>query len=98
MTTGSSLVRASARSLVSTSNPSSLGSFRSSRTICGTIVDIASRVRSGAEEVVHRLDAVARHHDFVGDVVLAQRAQRERLVVGVIFDQQDHLVSIEFSP
>ena len=46
-------------------------------------------MRSGAEEVVERLDPVARDHDAVGDVALPERAQRQRFVVRVVFDQQD---------
>ena len=54
------------------------------------LAGIARLVLAGAEQPVERLLAVARDDDFVADVVARQRAQRQRFVVGVVFDQQNH--------
>jgi len=42
-------------------------------------------VRAGAQQVIQRLHAIVGHDHVVLDVVLLQRAQREQLVVGIIF-------------
>jgi hypothetical protein len=44
-------------------------------------------LRTTSEQLVQRLDPIARHDDAMRDLVLAQRAQRELLIIGVVFDQ-----------
>ena len=50
-------------------------------------------VHAGAEEIVERLDAVARHHDFVGDVAFSKRPQRQLDIVRVVFDEKNFIHS-----
>src|ERR1700730_8991313 len=54
---------------------------------------ITSCIHPSAKEVINCLDPVARHHDLVRDVVFLQRAQGQRGVVRVVFDQQNHFFS-----
>jgi hypothetical protein len=49
-------------------------------------------VRAQAKEIVQRLGAIARDDDVVLDVVLLERAEGQRLVVGVVLDEQNDLV------
>ena len=49
------------------------------------------------EEKIERLDPVARDYDLVGEIVLFERAQGQRLVIGIVFDQQDQLPVPVFS-
>jgi len=56
------------------------------------VVRVAALEFPAAEEVVERLLPVVRDHDVVGDAVLLQRHQDQRLVVGVVLDDQDGLV------
>src|ERR1051326_7221892 len=96
-TTGSERVRSSALSRRSTSRPSTLGSFKSSRTTRGTIPiscqgydpDLVPGVTAVAEKEVERFGAVASHEYLVRNVTLLERAQRQLLVVRVVLDQQD---------
>ena len=89
MTTGSNSVRASARTRRSTSSPSIFGSLRSSRTTCGVTRASRPAWTPGAEQIVERLHAVAGDDDLVADVRLLQGAKGERLVVRVVFHEQD---------
>ena len=52
---------------------------------------LAPRVLARAEQEVDRFLAVPRDDNVVGDVGLAQRAQRQLLVVRVVFDEHDRL-------
>ncbi len=45
----------------------------------------------GIEQELERLDAVAEHDDFVGDVLLLECTQGQGLIVGVVLDEHDHL-------
>src|SRR5262249_17498142 len=45
---------------------------------------------AGAEQEIDCFDAVARHHDLMADVVLAQRTQGQRLVIRIVFDKENH--------
>src|ERR1051326_8268633 len=74
----------------STSRPSTLGSFRSSSTSSGAAGCPACA--PGAESQSKGLGPVAGQDDLVLDVVLRERATRQRLVVGVVLHQQDRTV------
>jgi hypothetical protein len=50
-------------------------------------------LRPAEEEVVQRLDAIAGDDHRVEHVALLERAQRQRLVPRVVFDQQDDFVA-----
>ena len=56
------------------------------------LAGISARVRSGAEEVVERGGPVARDDDLVRDAALLEGQDRQLLVAGVVFDEQDDLV------
>ena len=77
-------VRLSARILRSTSSPSTLGSFKSSRIRPG-----GPRRRCLGEELFQGLGSVTHHGDLVDYVVFLQGPQCQRLVVRVILYQQD---------
>src|SRR3546814_13129425 len=47
---------------------------------------------SDLEQVVERLGAIAGNDHRIADVVLAEGPQRERLVVRIVFDQQNRLL------
>src|SRR3989442_1183482 len=55
---------------------------------------IARGVRPSAEEIVEHLHAIPDDDDVIGKPVLLQRAHGERLVIGVVFDQQDRLAHL----
>src|SRR5689334_13049021 len=52
----------------------------------------ATGMRARAEEEVEGFGAVVGHLDLVLNVVLSEGATRQRLVVGVVFDEQDHVL------
>src|SRR5581483_6492075 len=53
---------------------------------------VAAGVGAGGEKIIERLGAVARDHHFVLDVVFLERAQGQRFVVRIVFDQQNDFV------
>ncbi len=55
---------------------------------------VSARVRSGAKEVVEGLDSVASNDQFVEDVVLLEGAPGEELVVRVVLDEEDSVLSL----
>ena len=55
------------------------------------VARVAAGPRAAPEQEVEGLHAVASHDDLVHDVRLAQRPECQRLVVGVVLDQQDRL-------
>src|SRR3569832_2299152 len=59
---------------------------------------IARCITAGAEQEFQRLLAVACDHHVVAEVVLLQGAQGECLVVGIVFDQQDDIVTPHAAP
>src|SRR4051812_2709139 len=44
------------------------------------------------EEVVERLGTIPHHHDAGRNVALAKRAQRQLLIIGVVFNEDDHAI------
>jgi len=48
---------------------------------------IAPGMVAGAKQIIQRLGAIARDDDLVQNIALAQRAQRKRLVVRIVFHQ-----------
>jgi hypothetical protein len=50
--------------------------------------------RDAAVQDRERLGTVARNDHFVGDTALLEREQRQFLVAGIVFDQQDQLVHV----
>src|SRR5690606_19666855 len=47
------------------------------------------RLRTAAQEIIERLDAIARHHDLIGKMRLAQGGHAEFDIERVVFDEQD---------
>src|SRR3546814_5658641 len=56
------------------------------------ISHVAACIVAAAEQVVERLGAIAGNDHRIADVVLAEGPQRERLVVRIVFDQQNRLL------
>jgi len=54
---------------------------------------IALGVSAGAEEEIDRFAPVASDDDFVREVDLAQRAQRKFLVIRIVLDEENYLLS-----
>jgi hypothetical protein len=54
---------------------------------------IAPGVSAGAEEEIDRFAPVASDDDFVREVDLAQRAQRKFLVIRIVLDEENYLLS-----
>jgi len=50
---------------------------------------VAVGVGAGGEQIVQGFGAIASHHHFVGDVVLAEGPKGESFIIGIIFDQQN---------
>ena len=90
MTTGIVFSVSSAFSARSTSRPSTLGILRSSSSTAG-FPGRPVGVRVAAVQIVERLGAVAHDDDFVREVDLAERRQRQLDVVRVVFRQHDPL-------
>ena len=59
------------------------------------ISSVTGRVLAKTVQEVERLDAVFRPNDFVGESVLAQRANCKGGIVSVVFDEKDHVVTPE---
>jgi hypothetical protein len=57
------------------------------------ISSVTGRVLAKTVQEVERLDAVFRPNDFVGESVLAQRANCKGGIVSVVFDEKDHVVT-----
>src|SRR5262249_10522401 len=64
----------------------------------GEVARVAPGVGAGREQEVERLGAVTRHLDVVADLVLAEGAQGQLDVVGVVLDQQDEAIAHGVSP
>src|SRR5579859_69900 len=54
---------------------------------------VAAGVCAGCEEVIERLHAVARNHQLVHDLALAERPQGELDIVRVVFHQENNVCS-----
>ena len=50
-------------------------------------------MRASREEPIQRLRPVTHHDHWIPDVVLFESAQRERLIVRVVLDKEDHLLA-----
>src|SRR6266850_2159116 len=70
-----------------------LGKLEVEHDHCGHLRRIAPGVSAGAEEEIDRFGAVASDDDFVREVGLAQRAQCKFLIVRIVLDEEDRLVS-----
>jgi len=67
---------------LSTSRPSTLGSFRSSSTSVGSLFTSRRRMRA-AKQVIQRILPVFGHHQLVGDVAFRQGAAGQRDIAGL---------------
>ena len=54
---------------------------------------VPPRVGAACEQVIESLDPIVGHHDLVTDAGLLERPQGEQLVVGVVLDEEDDLVT-----
>jgi hypothetical protein len=70
-----------------------LGKLEVEHDHCGHLRRIAPGVSAGAEEEIDRFAPVASDNNFVREVGLAQRAQREFLVGRIVLDEENDLLS-----
>lgn len=66
-----------------------LGELQVQQNHCGNARSIASGMLAAAEQEFYGLDAVAHDDDVMCQVVLAKAEQRQLLVVGIVFHQQN---------